>query len=86
MTKGVNAFNLGTGKGYGVLEIVKAFEKASGKNIPYKIVDRRLGDVASCYADSTKAKEELGWIAERGIEEMCIDAWRWQNMNPNGYG
>jgi UDP-glucose 4-epimerase len=84
-SSGVEAYNLGTGKGYSVLETVSAFEKASGINIPYKIVDRRPGDVAKCYADPTKAKEELGWEATRGIEEMCIDAWRWQKNNPQGY-
>ncbi|MCZ0756852.1 UDP-glucose 4-epimerase GalE [Geobacillus zalihae] len=84
-TPGVDAYNLGTGKGYSVLEIVSAFEKASGVKIPYKIVGRRPGDVAICYADPTKAKEELGWVAERGIEEMCADSWRWQSNNPNGY-
>jgi len=84
-TRGIGAYNLGTGKGYSVLEIVSAFEKASGVKIPYKLVDRRPGDVAICYADPTKAKEELGWIAARGIEEMCRDSWRWQSNNPNGY-
>jgi UDP-glucose 4-epimerase len=84
-TTGVDAYNLGTGRGYSVLEIVSAFEKVTGVKIPYKIVERRPGDVAICYADPTKAKEELGWIAERGIEEMCADSWRWQLNNPNGY-
>ena len=83
---GIDAYNLGTGKGYSVLEIVDAFEKASGKKVPYKIVEPRPGDVASCYADPTKAREELGWVAEKGIEDMCRDAWRWQENNPNGYG
>ncbi|AEV21020.1 MULTISPECIES: UDP-glucose 4-epimerase GalE [Geobacillus] len=82
---GVEAYNLGTGRGYSVLEVVSAFERATGVNIPYKIVDRRPGDVAVCYADPTKAKRELGWIAARGIEDMCRDAWRWQSQNPNGY-
>lgn len=82
---GVNTYNLGTGKGYSVLEIVAAFEKASGKKVPYRIVEPRPGDVASCYSDPTKAKEELGWVAEKGIEEMCRDAWRWQKRNPDGY-
>jgi UDP-glucose 4-epimerase len=82
---GVEAYNLGTGRGYSVLELVSAFEKVTGIKIPYKIVDRRPGDVAICYADPTKAKEELGWVATRGIEEMCRDAWRWQSNNPNGY-
>lgn len=84
-TTGVDAFNLGTGRGYSVLEVVKAFEKASGKKIPYTIVERRPGDVAALYADPTKAEKVLGWRAERGIEEMCADAWRWQSLNPNGY-
>jgi UDP-glucose 4-epimerase len=84
-TSGVEAYNLGTGTGYSVLEIVSAFEKASGIEIPYQIVNRRPGDVAFCYADPSKAKTELGWIAERGIEEMCRDSWRWQGKNPNGY-
>jgi UDP-glucose 4-epimerase len=82
---GVEAYNLGTGTGYSVLEIVAAFEKASGAKVPYQIVDRRPGDVAVCYADGTKAKEELGWVATRGIEEMCRDSWRWQKGNPEGY-
>lgn len=84
-TKGIEVYNLGTGKGYSVLEMVLAFEKASGTKIPYTIVDRRPGDVAECYADSSKAMKELGWIAERGLEQMCADAWRWQLNNPNGY-
>lgn len=84
-TEGVHIYNLGTGKGYSVLEIVHAFEKACGKPIPYEIRDRRPGDIATCYSDPTKAKEELGWVAERGIEEMCQDAWRWQSNNPNGF-
>ncbi|QOR84154.1 UDP-glucose 4-epimerase GalE [Geobacillus stearothermophilus] len=82
---GVEAYNLGTGRGYSVLEVVSAFERATGVTIPYKIVDRRPGDVAVCYADPTKAKGELGWIATRGIDDMCRDAWRWQSQNPNGY-
>ena len=77
--------NLGTGNGYSVLDMVKAFEKASGKNIPYKIVDRRSGDIATCYADPTYAKEKLAWKAEYELDEMCKDTWRWQSMNPNGY-
>jgi UDP-glucose 4-epimerase len=84
-TTGVDAYNIGTGRGYSVLEIVSAFEKVTGVKIPYQIVERRPGDVAICYADPTKAKEELGWVAKRGIEEMCADAWRWQSNNPNGY-
>ncbi|MED4206345.1 UDP-glucose 4-epimerase GalE [Neobacillus mesonae] len=82
---GVEAYNLGTGTGYSVLQIVSAFEKAAGVDIPHKIVDRRPGDVAICYADPLKAKQELGWTAERGIEEMCRDSWRWQKNNPEGY-
>lgn len=82
---GVDAYNLGTGKGCSVLEVIAAFEKASGEKIPYRIVDRRPGDVAVSYADPSKAKRELGWAAERGIDEMCADSWRWQSKNPNGY-
>jgi UDP-glucose 4-epimerase len=82
---GVEAYNLGTGTGYSVLEIVAAFEKAAGVEIPYKIVDRRPGDIAVCYADPAKAKNELGWSAERGIEDMCRDSWKWQKNNPNGF-
>ncbi|MGG0704185.1 UDP-glucose 4-epimerase GalE [Bacillus paramobilis] len=84
-TKGIEAYNLGTGKGYSVLEMVKAFEKVSGKEIPYKVIGRRPGDVAICFADVSKAKRELGWEAEYGLEEMCIDSWRWQVNNKNGY-
>ena len=82
---GVHIYNLGTGNGYSVLEIVKAFEKNTGMKVPYQIVPRRPGDIAKCYADATKAKEELGWVAERGIEEMCKDLWRWQSSHPNGF-
>lgn len=82
---GIDAFNLGTGVGYSVLEIVDTFEKVSGKKIPYTIVERRLGDIGICYADPSKARLELGWVAKRGIEEMCLDSWRWQLHNPNGY-
>lgn len=83
--KGVLIYNLGTGKGYSVLDVVHAFEKACGKKIPYEVKPRRPGDIATCYADPAKAKAELGWEAENGIEEMCADSWRWQSMNPNGY-
>ena len=83
--KGVQVFNLGTGHGYSVLDIVKAFEKASGKKVPYKIVSRRSGDIATCYSDPSKAKEVLGWEAKRGLAEMCEDSWRWQSQNPNGF-
>ena len=83
---GVSIYNLGTGKGYSVLDIVKAFEQASGKKIPYEIKPRRAGDIAACYADASKAKRELGWEAKRGLLEMCEDSWRWQSQNPDGYG
>ena len=82
---GLFIYNLGTGKGYSVLDVVKAFEKASGVNIKYEIVARRAGDIATCYSDPSKAYKELGWKAERDIEEMCEDSWRWQKQNPNGY-
>ena len=78
-------YNLGTGTGNSVLEMIAAFEKASGKKIPYQVVDRRPGDIAECYADPSLAKRELGWTAVRGIDEMCADTWRWQSGNPNGY-
>lgn len=83
--KGVQIFNLGTGKGYSVLDIVKAFSKAYGKELPYKIAPRRPGDLAVCYSDPTKAKEVLGWEAKRDIDDMCRDSWNWQSKNPNGY-
>ena len=82
---GVVIHNLGTGQGYTVFEMIKAFEKASGVEIPYKVVGRRSGDIAESYADPSKANKELGWTAEKGLDEMCADAWRWQSMNPNGY-
>lgn len=82
---GVCIYNLGTGKGYSVLDVVKAYEKACGREIKYEIKPRRPGDIATCYADASKAREELGWEAERGIEEMCADSWRWQSANPDGY-
>lgn len=82
---GVSIYNLGTGNGYSVLQVVKAFEKACGKTIPYVVKPRRPGDIATCYADASKAKAELGWEAEYGIERMCADSWRWQSNNPNGY-
>jgi len=81
----VMTINLGTGKGYSVLEMVKAFEKASGKKVPYKIAPRRAGDIATCFADPSYAKKVLDWEATRGIDEMCEDSWRWQSMNPNGF-
>ena len=83
--KGLFIYNLGTGKGYSVLDVVKAFEKASGKKVPYQIMPRRAGDIATCYSDPSKALKELGWKAERDIEEMCEDSWRWQSQNPDGY-
>jgi UDP-glucose 4-epimerase len=82
---GLVTYNLGTGRGYSVLEMVKAFEKASGKSIPFKITGRRPGDIAACYADPSKAMQEMGWSANRDIDEMCVDVWRWQSANPNGY-
>ena len=82
---GLKVYNLGTGVGYSVLDIVKNFEAANGIKIPYSIKPRRPGDIATCYSDATKAKEELGWTAEYGIKEMCADSWRWQKNNPNGY-
>lgn len=81
----VYIYNLGTGRGYSVLEMIRAFSKAVGHDIPYVIKPRRAGDIATCYADATKAKNELGWVAERDIDDMCRDAWRWQSQNPNGY-
>lgn len=81
----VYIYNLGTGNGYSVLDVLHAFEKACGKTLPYEVKDRRPGDIATCYADPAKAKAELGWEAEYGIEEMCEDSWRWQSNNPNGY-
>jgi len=82
---GLSVYNLGAGRGYSVLEAIAAFSKVSGKNIPYRITDRRPGDIPTCYADSSKANRELGWKALRGIDEMCADVWRWQMANPDGY-
>ena len=82
---GLVTYNLGTGQGYSVLEMVTNFEKASGQKVPYKITPRRSGDVAACYADPKLAAEELGWTANKGLKEMCEDSWRWQSTNPNGY-
>ncbi len=82
---GIEVYNLGTGIGYSVLDLVKAFEKATGKNIPYVIAPRRAGDIAACYSDPAKAEAELGWKAEYGIEDMCRDSWNWQRKNPNGF-
>lgn len=83
--KGVNIYNLGTGVGYSVLQVLHAYEKACGKTLPYEIKPRRAGDIATCYSDCAKAKAELGWTAQKGIEEMCADSWRWQSANPEGY-
>ena len=82
---GLDVMNLGTGQGYSVLDMVKAFSKACGKEIPYEIKPRREGDIAMCYADPSKAAKVLGWKAERGLDEMCEDTWRWQSQNPGGY-
>lgn len=82
---GLDVINLGTGVGYSVLDMVKAFSKACGKEIPYQIKPRRAGDIATCYCDASKAKKELHWVAERDLNKMCEDSWRWQSMNPNGY-
>ena len=82
---GLNIYNLGTGVGYSVLDIVRNFEEANGIKLPYVIKERRPGDIAVCYSDAGKAKKELGWEAENGIREMCEDSWRWQSNNPNGY-
>ena len=83
--KGLGIYNLGTGNGYSVLDIVNAFEEANGIKIPYSIKPRRAGDIATCYSDPTKAYNELGWKAEYGIADMCRDSWNWQRKNPNGY-
>lgn len=83
---GCRPYNLGTGCGYSVLQMIKAFEQASGRTIPYKIVPRRPGDIASCYANASRAKEELGWEASCGLAQMMEDTWRWQSKNPSGYG
>ena len=82
---GLDIINLGTGVGYSVLDMVKAFSKACGKDIPYEIQPRREGDIAMCYANPAKAAEVLGWKAEHGLDEMCADSWKWQSQNPNGY-
>ena len=83
--EGLDVFNLGTGQGYSVLEVVRAFEAASGQQIPYQIVPRRAGDIASSYAEVSKARNVLGWEAQKGLAEMCADSWRWQSNNPDGY-
>lgn len=83
--KATRIYNLGTGHGYSVLQVIDAFSKACGKQVPYQIKPRRPGDIATCYCDPAKAKAELGWVAQYGIEEMCADSWRWQSQNPKGY-
>jgi UDP-glucose 4-epimerase len=82
---GAHVWNLGTGRGFSVLEMVRAFEAASGRSVPYRVAPRRPGDIATCYADPAKAERDLGWKARRGLGEMMRDAWRWQSMNPDGY-
>jgi UDP-glucose 4-epimerase len=84
-SKGVEVFNLGTSIGYSVLDMVKAFEEANGVKVPYRIAERRAGDIAECYSDASKAKEILGWKAEKSLVDMCRDSWNWQKNNPNGY-
>ena len=83
---GAHVWNLGTGQGYSVLEMVRAFEAASGQPVPYRTAPRRPGDIATCYADPSKAERDLGWKAQRGLQQMMQDAWRWQSLNPRGYG
>jgi UDP-glucose 4-epimerase len=83
---GLVTYNLGTGRGYSVMEVIKAFEKACGRTIPYQIFDRRPGDVPTSYSDATKANRELSWFVRKSLDDMCQDAWRWQSQNPNGYG
>ena len=85
LNPGLGIYNLGTGRGYSVMEVLTAFSNACGKQIPYEVVGRRAGDIAESYADASKANQELNWEAEFGIEKMCEDTWRWQSMNPNGY-
>jgi UDP-glucose 4-epimerase len=82
---GAHVWNLGTGQGYSVLDMIRAFEAESGKTVPYSIALRRFGDIAACYADPSKAERDLGWKAKLGLQEMMRDAWRWHQMNPNGY-
>jgi UDP-glucose 4-epimerase len=86
MHAGCEAINLGTGVGYSVLDMVKAFEQACGKALPYRVAPRRAGDIAACYANADKAQSLLGWKAQRGLKAMCEDGWRWQSTNPQGYG
>jgi UDP-glucose 4-epimerase len=82
---GTVIYNLGTGRGYSVLEVVRAFERATGRPVPYRIVARRPGDLPVSYSDPSRAERELGWKAIYDLEQMCADAWRWQTLNPNGY-
>ncbi|AWN14282.1 UDP-glucose 4-epimerase GalE [Salinisphaera sp. LB1] len=82
---GLHTWNLGTGRGYSVLEMIRAFERAAGRDVPYRMAPRRPGDVAECWADASRAERDLGWRAERGLDEIMRDAWRWQSENPNGY-
>ena len=82
---GVHIYNLGTGQGYSVLEMVAAFSRACGRDLPYVITERRAGDIAQCWADPSKARQELGWQASRSLDDMTADTWRWQSQNPNGY-
>ena len=82
---GVYTYNLGTGVGYSVLDVIHAFERACGKKLPYSIKPRRAGDIAACYADASKAARELGWHAELGLDDMCASLWKWQTKNPKGY-
>ena len=84
-SSGVEAYNLGTGQGYSVLEMVAAFERVTGRHVTYRITSRRPGDIGICYSDPMKAERELGWVAQKGIDEMCLDSWRWQSANPQGY-
>lgn len=84
-TSGISAYNLGTGTGYSVMEMIHAFEKVTGRSIPYRIINRRPGDIGVSYADPSKARKELKWVAKKGLEEMCLDSWRWQSNNPSGY-
>jgi len=85
VSEGIDSYNLGTGTGYSVLDVVCAFEKVTGIKIPYQVTDRRPGDIDKCYADPAKAYNELGWKAEKNLEDMCMDSWNWQMKNPNGY-
>ncbi len=82
---GTNTYNLATGNGVSVLELIAAFGKACGKEIPYEMTGRRPGDIAACYASPVKANEELGWYAEKTIDQACVDSWRWQSQNPDGF-